>query len=279
MQAIVTNFIPSTSFQGSRIKATAEAGSIITAWDYTKKVEENHKSAAEELRSKFGWGGYGEIYGGDLANGDMCWVIVPRPLNGVSNDVGTVHFLDESAKIVLDTTTKQRYSLFMEETPMTTTLPESILTENQVKTFGPKLIATVYGPGAMITANVRYDDQCGNGHNTFAITADVVTPRSKRRNDIEAGGCLHDDVAKKFPELAPFIKFHLVSTDGPMHYIANTVYHVEQGNLDYARSSAVWPDATDEDLTAPGLKARLENRLPALMEEFHAAVVSLGFVY
>lgn len=155
----------------------------------------------------------------------------------------------------------------------------SVLTKKQVKSFGPKLIATRYGKGAMITAQVRYDDQCGNGHNTFAITADVVTPASKRRNDIEAGGCLHDDIEKKFPILAPFIKFHLMSSDGPLHYVANTVYHVQQGKLDYARSTAIWPDATDEDLTAPGLKERLEARLPEVMKEFHEAVTALGFVY
>lgn len=38
--------------------------------------------------------------------------------------------------------------------------------------------------------------------------------------------------------------------------------------LDSARSVAVWPDATDEDLTAPGLKERLEQRLPGLMAAF-----------
>jgi hypothetical protein len=49
--------------------------------------------------------------------------------------------------------------------------------------------------------------------------------------------------------------------------------------LDAARHAAIWPDATDEDLTAPGLKERLEARLPKLLEEFRAAVESLGFVW
>ena len=40
-----------------------------------------------------------------------------------------------------------------------------------------------------------------------------------------------------------------------------------------------WPDATDEDLTAPGLKERLEARLPALLEAFQAGVESLGFTF
>jgi len=50
-------------------------------------------------------------------------------------------------------------------------------------------------------------------------------------------------------------------------------------NLDHARASACWPDATDEDLTAPGLQERLEARLPALMAEFRAAIESLGFTW
>jgi hypothetical protein len=39
------------------------------------------------------------------------------------------------------------------------------------------------------------------------------------------GGCIHEDIAKHFPELMPYIKWHLTSTDGPMHYLANTLYH------------------------------------------------------
>lgn len=64
-----------------------------------------------------------------------------------------------------------------------------------------------------------------------------------------------------------------------MHYIANTVYHVQQRNLDYARSSAIWPEATEDDLRLEGLRERLLERLPALLQEFQAAMESLGFVY
>lgn len=228
-----------------------------------------------------------------------------------------------------------------------TTETQSIVTKRQVTFYGPRPISG-YGPGATITAEVRYDDECGNGHNTFAITAEVVTPASKRRNDIEAGGCLHEDVARVFPELAPFIKWHLVSSDYPLHYVANTVYHAgdrdhwglrkgefrqhtsrgphqnggvegvpcwelkmpehkereiyshakpepvvcewvaygktgegKARELSHARSSAVWPDATDEELCQEPeqLKAALLARLPALMADFRRDVESLGFVY
>lgn len=82
-----------------------------------------------------------------------------------------------------------------------------------------------YGPKAIIQAEVRFDDGCRNGHNTFAITGTVSTAeRNARGLDNIAGGCLHDDIAKAFPELAHLIRWHLVSSDGPMHYVANTLY-------------------------------------------------------
>lgn len=154
-------------------------------------------------------------------------------------------------------------------------LPESKLVRNQEMQFGPRTIAG-YGRDAWITAYIRFDDRCGNGHNSFTITAHVVTPASKRRGDIEAGGCMHEEIARIFPELAPFIKWHLTSTDGPLHYVANTTYWANQGNLEYARSSAVWPDATLGELQDVSL---LEARLTQLMADFKADVEKLGFVY
>jgi len=164
----------------------------------------------------------------------------------------------------------------------TTQNQNSVLTKNQRKVFGPRAIPS-YGKGATITATVRYDDECGNGHNSFAITAEVVTPASKRRNDCEACGMLHDDIARIFPKLAPFLKWHLCSSDGPMHYVENSLYWAgqtkwEKPNLENFRSTAIWPDATEDDM-ATVTKEVLEARLPALMEEFRSAVESLGFTF
>ncbi len=279
---------------------------------------------------------------------------------------------------------------------------ESVLTKQQRAKFGPRHF-DYCGERATITAEVRYDDDCNNGHNTFSITADIraVDRRMYRRdNGFIAGGCCHEEVAQVFPELAPLIKWHLCSSDGPMHYIANTLHfastkdcwghekgepygpetsiqfgdnpikhqpggtwgrrgfmkflqdyragvggsfdfevirydpHTEEdrklfgpkftfggyaekwhecpfdteqealdflyalqhcepkfvtimtqfgkgkeAELDSARHAAIWPDATNEELTAPGLKERLEARLPALLAEFRAAVESLGFTW
>lgn len=243
-------------------------------------------------------------------------------------------------------------------------LPTSVLARSQYKSYGPKPVSG-YGPGAAIWAHVRYDDECGNGHNSFAITGTIRVPKQR---DAAACGCLHNEIAEAFPELAPLIKWHLCSSDGPLHYVANTLYHAgdrdhnglrkgekkplraggsepqhwelvavnapgvkisdtptgkqyvakesiplfiltqsakaeteaelppvpvlrwvpryiegkgKERDLAAARSCAIWPDATDEQLCAEPdvLKAALLARLPALMQEFKAAVESLGFTY
>lgn len=79
-----------------------------------------------------------------------------------------------------------------------------------------------WGKGAYIRVEMRFDDSCRNGHSSFAITAEIRKPGAR---DIEAGGCLHEEIARYFPEMAPLIAWHLTSTDGPLHYIANTCYH------------------------------------------------------
>lgn len=266
-------------------------------------------------------------------------------------------------------------------------LPPSVLTKKQEKKYGPKSY-TEDGHIFRITAEVRHDDECDNGHNSFAITATIDEKLGAGRWVDHMGGCCHEEVAKHFPELEPFIKWHLTSTDGPLHYLSNTIYlagerdcwgllkgqpqHFDrvvkwnnfplewQGHrsekfiawletipgtdleiigvdhedrktygtkytfggfgktwhecpfdsereasqfleamkmgysiasvptswgegkareLDAARHCAVWPDATDDELTAYGLEQRLIERLPALMERFKADVESLGFVY
>lgn len=280
---------------------------------------------------------------------------------------------------------------------MPTLTEESVLTRNQKQTRWSDVYESD-GRKYQLKAEIRWDDECGNGHNTFAITGDVYLCGVKGgRVCWESGGCVHDDVAKALPELAPFIKWHLCSSDGPMHGIANTLYlagerdcwgklkgepyqyeiqmqfsknpikhkfskkfltflqeakahpgsekfdfeviavgyekrtgenydfapkytfggfdarwhecpfdtegealdfltalqtckpmfvsHAtawgkgKERELDAARRSAIWPDATDEELTAEGLKERLEARLPGLLAEFRRDVESLGFVW
>lgn len=192
-----------------------------------------------------------------------------------------------------------------------------------------------YGANASISVKLRFDDICRNGRETFYITAEVRRPGGR---DAEACGCLHEEIARVFPELEPLIKWQLTSTDGPMQYVDNTCYHAgdrdhnglregerkpilgpdkvptwvpkitpekyvkgheqpapvlveyelwcregegKERDLNAARSCAVWPEATDEELCQerPHLEAALKARLPALLAEFKQAMLDVGFIY
>ena len=153
-------------------------------------------------------------------------------------------------------------------------LPKSVLTKKQGKTF-EKLIHDE-GKRRLMVINLRYDDSCGNGHNTFSITATVYRGQVADDRLLDRGGCLHDDIRKHVAALSHFIPWPSVRTDGPLHYIADTTYYARSGELEYARGSAVWPDATLEQLMD---KQALRARLPELMARFKAVVESLGFTY
>ena len=74
-----------------------------------------------------------------------------------------------------------------------------------------------------ITAEVRFDDECKNGHKTFSITGEILR-KVKNSRWVFCCGQIQDDIAKHFPDLVPFFKWHLCSTGGPLHYLANTLY-------------------------------------------------------
>ena len=72
-QAIVTKFIGPTNFRGSRVKATAAAGTVTVSWDHSLNPEQNHSLAAETLATKYNW--QGSWYGGGLPNdSSYCFV-------------------------------------------------------------------------------------------------------------------------------------------------------------------------------------------------------------
>lgn len=217
---------------------------------------------------------------------------------------------------------------------------KSVLTKSQTKTLTKQVKPATRYDYDKITVTVRYDDQCGNGHNTFSITGETTV-----RGREDTGGCIHEEIAKHFPELQHLIKWHLVSSDGPMHYIANTLHHASdkdchglrkgekkqiingrtkkpswkltpvdsegeeinadlpayvdgnkcpEGSVTYkyvpwcrigegkepdlkaARSSAVWPDATLEQLRD---EEALKDRLPTLLKAFRADIEAVGFTY
>jgi hypothetical protein len=76
MQAIITKYFGPTNSRGSRIKATAAAGSITISYPYDLSGQACHRAAADALVKKMGWDDphYGGLLGGQLPNGDYAFV-------------------------------------------------------------------------------------------------------------------------------------------------------------------------------------------------------------
>lgn len=75
-----------------------------------------------------------------------------------------------------------------------------------------------------IDVTIRIDDQCGNGHCDFSITANVYELNCTRWINT-MGGCCHDEILKVFPEFADFVSLHLSNVHGqPMYAESNGHY-------------------------------------------------------
>jgi hypothetical protein len=148
-----------------------------------------------------------------------------------------------------------------------------------------------------IRAEYGADEQFAARHNQaphFTITGETQEQRHGRWAD-DSGGCIHDQIATHFPELAPLIKWHLFSVGkGPMHYIANAIYWWEhamgvrtfqyphewqkygsphEAGIAHFKSTIVFGALPDDVLphegTAPNkVREWLEARLPRLLEAF-----------
>ena len=200
-----------------------------------------------------------------------------------------------------------------------------------------------------ITCRMRFEAG-GEFNITGVVDKGVLSGGAFTKTREDSCGCIHDEIAKHFPEFKHLIKWHLMGVKGPAHYVGNTLYHAsdrdynglrkgevgqlrngktgelcwkpkafdtqgdeislhaldnklfegdqppddvwtvgwvpwsrvgegKERNLDAARRSAVWLDATDDELMADDLKEKLAARLPALMAAFKADMLSVGFVW
>ena len=98
---------------------------------------------------------------------------------------------------------------------------KSILTKHQKQVFQKQI--EYYGQKCNMTVEIRYDDECDNGHNTFAITG-TIKRLSRGIYHTICAGCIHEEIEKYFPEFKHLIKWHLCNSDAPMYYLENTLY-------------------------------------------------------
>lgn len=105
-----------------------------------------------------------------------------------------------------------------------------------------------------LVAEVSYKLYGGNRAPYLSITASGYGPHFQRGEPkitidgksywLDCCGCQHDEVKLVFPELAPFIRWHLSDPTGPVHYVENAVYWMQgvYGVDRYRR-----PDETPQD--------------------------------
>ncbi len=134
----------------------------------------------------------------------------------------------------------------------------------------------------------------GNQDPYVSVTAEIEYKSRNNRWCDQSFGCMHEAVAKHFPQLVPLIRWHLTSTKEPMYYIANGIYWFEKmaGRSKWALSpgefdpteafkSTIVFGAVDGDelppLTATNeeVTAWLEARRDKLMERMRADVASV----
>lgn len=91
-QAIKTKYLGPTNTKGTRVRASAYAGSIVVDWDYGIGNNENFEKAAMELIKKFEWHKHRDFVG--IASGtaptgqaDECYhvLIYKENLNEIQN--------------------------------------------------------------------------------------------------------------------------------------------------------------------------------------------------
>lgn len=89
--------------------------------------------------------------------------------------------------------------------------------------------------GDLVIADIRYE-RGGNVLPYFSICGEVYdhAPRREasimyegKRYTMHSCGQVREPVLAAFPKLAPFVRWHLASLDGPMHYVENAIYWLE----------------------------------------------------
>lgn len=92
--------------------------------------------------------------------------------------------------------------------------------------------------GNDLVITIRLNDECNNGHQDFAITADGYKKGLRSDRAFLYGGCCHEEILAVRPDLKLFVDLHLCDYLGtPMYPIANGFYHLHNGTNDKPMTS------------------------------------------
>lgn len=142
---------------------------------------------------------------------------------------------------------------------------KSILVKHQVKKYRTKI--PMYGKMMDLVVEARWDDCCGNKHNSLGVTG-TVYDRSRNHDQDIVGGCIHEIIlaADGIPqEVKDLIPFHLCSSDSPMHYKANVMYHARDTDCRGKRKGEPCGWDTYAVGTSP-IKHKLQGRMLTLVK-------------
>ena len=143
---------------------------------------------------------------------------------------------------------------------------KSILVKHQVKKYSTKI--RMEGKTMDLVVEARWDDCCGNKHNSLAVTG-TVYDRSLEENQDITGGCIHEIIlsADGIPqEVKDLIPFHGCSSDSPMHYKANVMYHVGDKDCWGRRKGEVTKRDTYAAIGNSPIKHKLQGKMLALVK-------------
>lgn len=89
-----------------------------------------------------------------------------------------------------------------------------------------KQITVIKENGENLVINIRCDDECKNGHDTFSITGELYKGKSRSDKSFICGGCIHDEILLERPDLKSLVDLHLSNGEGiPMYSIENGWYY------------------------------------------------------
>jgi hypothetical protein len=108
------------------------------------------------------------------------------------------------------------------------------MTTTKAETIATVTLTKLIGDGYRLTATATLHRLAGNQRPYFSVTGELTRYGHER-----AGGMLHEEIAKHFPQLAPVMALHLADDRGvPMYAADNGAYWLGLGDPRYVPEDA-----------------------------------------